>query len=129
MDVLTKTKRDGTIAKKTRVVKGFRMSQGIDFNETFAPVPCMSSIRAVLAVNTAFLCADMDTDVYILVPNWFRTEATGKELGYTIRKLIKGVPGIPPRGRACGIRRATPFIWLVALKFANTAVSSVSIFA
>ena len=52
------------------------MSQGIDFNETFAPVPCMSSIRAVLAlaakydwevkqgdVNTAFLCADMDTDV------------------------------------------------------------------
>ena len=65
------------------------MSQGIDFNETFAPVPCMSSIRAILAlaakydwevkqgdVNTVFLCADMDTDVYILVPNWFRTEAT-----------------------------------------------------
>ena len=46
-------------------------------------------------VNTAFLCADMDMDVYILVPNWFRTEATGKELGYTIRKLVKGVPGIP----------------------------------
>ena len=37
----------------------------------------------------------MDTDVYILVPNWFCNEATGKELGYTIRKLIKGVPGIP----------------------------------
>ena len=84
------------------------MSQGIDFNETFAPVPCMSSIRAVLAlaakydwevkqgdVNTAFLCADMDTDVYIVVPNWFCTEVTGKELGYTIRKLTKGVPGIP----------------------------------
>ena len=35
MDVLTKTKRDGT--KKARVViKGFRMSQGIDFNENFA---------------------------------------------------------------------------------------------
>ena len=107
MDVLTKTKRDGT--KKSRVVvKGFRMSQGIDFNATFAPVPCMSSIRAVLAlaakydwevkqgdVNTAFLCADMNTVVYILVPNWFCIEATGKELGCTIRKLIKGVPGIP----------------------------------
>ena len=107
MDVLPKTKRDGT--KKARVViKGFRMSQGIDFNETFAPVPCMSSIRATLAlaakydweakqgdVNTAFLCADMDTDVYIVVPNWFCSDATGKELGYTIRKLLKGVPGIP----------------------------------
>ena len=29
----------------------------------------------------------------LIVPNWFRTEATGKELGYTIRKLIEGVPG------------------------------------
>ena len=96
MDVLTKTKRDGT--KKTCVViKGYRMSQGIDFNENFAPVPCISSICAVLAlaakfdwepkqgdVNTTFLCADMDTDVYIIVPNWFCAEATGKELGYTI---------------------------------------------
>ena len=37
----------------------------------------------------------LDTDVYMIVPNWFCTEATGLELGYTIRKLLKGVPGIP----------------------------------
>ena len=76
MDVLTKTKRDGT-KKSHVVVKGFRMSQGIDFNETFAPVPCMSSIRTTPAlaakydwdakqgdVNTAFLCVDNWTPMF-----------------------------------------------------------------
>ena len=106
-DVLPKLKRDG-VKKMRAIIKGFRMTEGIDFNETFAPVPCMSSIRMELAVaakydleikqgdvNTAFLSADMDTEVYVAVPNWFRHDATGSELGYTIRKLLKGVPGIP----------------------------------
>ena len=90
------------------IIKGFRMTEGIDYNETFAPVPCMSTIRMELAitakydleakqgdVNTAFLSADMDTEVYVAVPNWFRLDATGSELGYTVRRLLKGIPGIP----------------------------------
>jgi histone deacetylase 1/2 len=107
LDVLPKLKRDG-IKKMRAIIKGFRMTEGIDYNETFAPVPCMSTIRMELAitakydleakqgdVNTAFLSADMDTEVYVAVPNWFRSDATGSELGYTVRRLLKGIPGIP----------------------------------
>ena len=50
------------------------MTEGIDYNETFAPVPCLSSFRMLFAiaakfdweilqgdVSTAFLSAKMDT--------------------------------------------------------------------
>ena len=107
LDVVLKIKRDG-IYKMRAIIKGYRMSRGIDFNETFAPVPCMSSIRFLLAlaakydleikqgdVSTAFLCADMDAIVYVAVPNWFRADATGREQGYTVHKLVKAIPGIP----------------------------------
>ena len=106
-DCILKVKRDG-IYKIRAIIKGFRMAKGLDYNETFAPVPCMAVIRFFLAlaahldweikqgdVHTAFLCADMDTDVWVSVPNWFKVGASGKETGYTIRKLLKGVPGIP----------------------------------
>ena len=46
-------------------------------------------------VNTAFLASNMDTDVKVTVPNYFRKGATGREVGFTIRQLLKGVPGIP----------------------------------
>ena len=107
VDVVLKIKRDGTF-KVRCIIKGFHMIQGLDFNETFAPVPCMSVLRLFLAlathfdweikqgdVSTAFLAADMDSDVTVALPNWFRADATGAETGYTLRKLIKAVPGIP----------------------------------
>ena len=104
-------KRSGL--KKVRgIIKGFRMTAGIDFNETFAPVPCISVLRFFFAlaakldweikqgdVHTAFLCSDMDAVVYAAVPNWFKVGANGSETGYTIRRLLKGVPGIPQGSR------------------------------
>ena len=106
-DCITKEKRGGM--KKARgIIKGFHMSAGIDYNETFAPVPCLDSIRLFLAiaahhdwdimqgdVATAFLCADMDAEVYAALPNWFKPNSTGYETGHTIRRLLKAVPGIP----------------------------------
>ena len=102
-----KLKRDGL--KKVRgIIKGFRMTQGLDYNETFAPVPCIAILRFFFAlaakldweikqgdVHTAFLAPKMDTTVFVAVANWFKIGADGSETGYTIRQLMKGVPGIP----------------------------------
>ncbi|XP_014626912.1 uncharacterized mitochondrial protein AtMg00820-like [Glycine max] len=47
-----KYNEDGTIQKhKARLVaKGYSQLPGVDFNETFAPVVCMETIRTVLAL-------------------------------------------------------------------------------
>jgi len=106
-DCVLDIKRDGR--KKIRgIMKGFRMTQGLDYNETFAPVPCIAILRFLLAVSakldweikqgdvhTAFLGSDMDTLLIAAVPNWFKVGASGSEHGYTLRQVLKGVPGIP----------------------------------
>jgi hypothetical protein len=43
LNVVLNIKRDGTL-KVRGIIKGFNMTQGIDFNETFAPVPCISAL-------------------------------------------------------------------------------------
>ena len=63
------------------VVRGQFMNEGIDFNDTFAPVPKPTTLRALLAfaasksryikagdVETAFLTAKMDCTVYVRMP-------------------------------------------------------------
>ena len=113
-DLIGKVKRDGTY-KCRGIVKGFHMREGIDFNETFATVPCLTSLRYFLAhaaqhdwdvwqgdVSTAFLAAKMDTDLYMAVPNWFCKQPNGSEVGFTIRKALKAIPGVPQGPRLWG---------------------------
>jgi hypothetical protein len=111
MDILTALKRSGII-KVRAILKGFRMTEGIDYNETFSPVPCISSFRFLFAVaakydwnikqgdvRTAFLTtAGLDTKIYMLVPNYFDNEPFGPDglkEGFTIREAYKAIPGIP----------------------------------
>ena len=78
-----KTRSNGSIKRyKTRLVaKGFTQEYGIDYEETFAPVARISSVRALLAVATAskwdlfkmdvknvFLNGDLSEQVYMQPP-------------------------------------------------------------
>ena len=78
-----KTRSNGSIeCYKTRLVaKGFTQEYGIDYEETFAPVARISSVRALLAiaaarkwdlfqmdVKNAFLNGDLSEEVYMQPP-------------------------------------------------------------
>ena len=78
-----KTRSDGSIERyRVRLVaKGFTEEYGIDYEETFAPVACISSVRAFLTVAGAskwdifqmdvkntFLNGDLSEEVYMQPP-------------------------------------------------------------
>ena len=78
-----KTKSDGTIEryKPRLVVKGYAQEYRIDYEKTFAPVACITSIRSLLAITTihqwplfqmdvknAFLNGDLTEEVYMQAP-------------------------------------------------------------
>ena len=52
MDYKTKQDADGNVQehKAIMVERGFTQQPDIDFNEMFAPVACMDTVRAVLAI-------------------------------------------------------------------------------
>ena len=84
----TKHSADGSIEKyKARfVARGFSQKEGIDYEETFAPVARYTSIRAILAiaavmkwkvhhmdVKTTFLNGVIEEEVYVEQPQGFET--------------------------------------------------------
>ena len=97
------------------VIRGQYMKEGLDFNDTFAPVAKPVTIRAVFAIatkhgcklkagdiETAFLTADMDCEVWVKMPTfWGRGDnaITGERQDLPPRRLLKGVPGIPQGSR------------------------------
>ena len=110
---LPQVKRNG-IKKARGVMRGYLMMQGQHFNETFAPVPIVDTIRLLLAIatakdwqikqgdiNTAFLCSEMDHKVYARVPDWFDEATTLENIPTTtsIREVLKGIPGMPQCSR------------------------------
>ena len=94
-----KTKSDGSIERyKARLVaRGFQQTQGRDYDETFAPVAHMTTVRTMIAVaascswtisqmdvKNAFLHGDLHEEVYMQPP-----------------------PGVDaPPGYVCRLRRA-----------------------
>jgi histone deacetylase 1/2 len=100
---------------KARVIRGQFMKEGLDFNDTFAPVAKPGTIRAMFAIDTkhgcklkagdvetAFLTADMDCDVWVKMPTFWghgNEDITGERKELPPRRLLKGVPGIPQGSR------------------------------
>jgi hypothetical protein len=97
------------------VIRGQFMKQGVNFNDTFAPVAKSTTLRAVFAlaakykcllysgdVETAFLTADMDCQVFVRMPPYWgknNNNITSYDTTSEIRILLKGVPGIPQGSR------------------------------
>ena len=141
-----------TMFKVRAVVKGYTMVSGVDYGNTFAPTPSPTSIRLMIAlsvqlgyklkaadVETAFLQANMDKEVYVSMPAGYETcIATLTELRAancdvknlqtlvpksanivvddktSCRRLLKGVPGIKQGSRLFYIKMRDV---LVALSF------------
>src|SRR5579875_2010750 len=108
-----KTKKDalGNVMRyKARLVaRGFSQVEGVDFNETFAPVAKFSTIRCILAlgaamdlemhqmdVKTAFLNGELEEDIYMDQPQGFVQR--GKE--NLVCKLKKSLYGLRQSPRA-----------------------------
>lgn len=106
-----KLKRDGRY-KYRIVMRGYHMKQGRDFNETFAPVAHISTLRVLFAlaakfgwetkqgdVSTAFLASPMDTELYATLPPGFHSDPSTKPCAQddakTVHRVLKGVPGMP----------------------------------
>ena len=70
--------------KASLIAQGYSQMEGVDYDETFAPVACMESIRILLAwachlkfkfyqidVKTVFLNGFLKEDVYVAQPKGF----------------------------------------------------------
>jgi hypothetical protein len=93
--------------KARLVAKGYSQTYGIDYDETFAPVAKMSTVRTLIScaanlewplyqldVKNAFLHGDLQEEVYIEIPPGFDTAQTkGKAL--RLKKALYGLKQSP----------------------------------
>nr|GEV82797.1 hypothetical protein [Tanacetum cinerariifolium] len=105
---LTHDKEQTIIRNKSRlVVRGYHQEEGIDFEESFAPVARMEAIRIFLAyaahksflvfqmdVKTAFLHGSLKEDVYVCQPEGF-IDADHLSHVYKLKKALYGLKQAP----------------------------------
>ncbi|KAI5348277.1 hypothetical protein L3X38_001164 [Prunus dulcis] len=101
----TKLNLDGTVQKhKARLVaKGCAQKPGIDYNETFAPVARLDTIRTLIAlaaqkgwklfqldVKSAFLNGVLEEEVYTEQPEGFEVKTASHKV-YKLKKALYGL--------------------------------------
>ena len=106
-----KRQADGSIERyKARLcAKGFSQVEGVDYNETFAPVAKLTSLRAILTmaaiqdlelqhmdVKSAFLNGMLKEDIYMAQPEGFAKP----EEGHLVCKLERTIYGLKQSPRA-----------------------------
>ena len=106
---------DGSIKKfKARLVgKGYVQRHGIDFEEVFAPVARIETLRVIIAlaasngweihhldVKTAFLHGDISEEVYVTQPDGFKVKGSEDK----VYRLLKALYGLKQAPRAWNIK-------------------------
>nr|GFA39026.1 retrovirus-related Pol polyprotein from transposon TNT 1-94 [Tanacetum cinerariifolium] len=108
---LWKNKKDEdqtVIRNKARLVaKGYAQEEGIDFEESLAPVACLEAVRIFIAyaahksfpifqmdVKTAFLSGPLKEEVYVAQPDGFVDPDHPKKV-YRLRKALYGLKQAP----------------------------------
>ncbi|WVZ54057.1 LOW QUALITY PROTEIN: hypothetical protein U9M48_004922 [Paspalum notatum var. saurae] len=102
-----KHERDGCEDKARLVAQGFYQNEGIDYEETFAPVARLEAIRILLAfaaskgfklqqidVKSAFLNGFIEEEVYVRQPPGFES-ARFSDRVYKLRKDLYGLKQAP----------------------------------
>lgn len=112
-----KLKRDpnGKILKhKARIVaKGYIQKHGIDYDEVFAPVARIETIRLILAlagsngwkvhhldVKSAFLNGNLEEEVYVAQPEGYQKKGETQKV-YKLSKALYGLKQAPRAWNAC----------------------------
>ncbi|GJZ97768.1 retrovirus-related pol polyprotein from transposon TNT 1-94 [Tanacetum coccineum] len=104
----------GILKNKARLVaRGYRQEEGINFEESFAPMARLDAIRILLAyaahmnmivyqmdVKTAFLNGILRKEVYVSQPDGFVDQDNMNHV-YKLKKALYGLKQAP---RVCGLR-------------------------
>nr|GFD04564.1 Gag-Pol polyprotein [Tanacetum cinerariifolium] len=99
---LWKNKRDEentVIRNKSRLVaKGYAQKEGVDFEESFAPVAQLEAVRLFIAyamdVKTAFLYGPLKEEVYVNQPDGF-VDPYHPDNVYRLKKALYGLKQAP----------------------------------
>ncbi|GJY67061.1 retrovirus-related pol polyprotein from transposon TNT 1-94 [Tanacetum coccineum] len=97
----------GILKNKARLARGYRQKEGIDFEESFAPVARLEAIRIFLAfaahmnmvvyqmdVKTSFLNGNLREEVYVIQPDGF-VDLDNPNHVHKLKKSLYGLKQAP----------------------------------